>query len=545
MGIKRYVAMADNTIVNAFKSNLTIRATGSNAGYADIVETFSVYGRQGSSSVELSRILMKFPVNSITTDRTNGNIPASGSVNFFLRLYNAPHSKTVPQDYTLVAEPISKDWQEGTGLDLETYNDETLQMTGSNWMSASKTTAWTKTGGDYISTANAAYPYRWYSQSFATGLEDMELDITGLVELWAAGTVDNYGVGIHLTGAYEGYYKRTNDGTYVGWNENTTGSTISYYTKRFFARGTQYYFLRPTIEARWDSRTKDDRGDIYYSSSLAPVNDNINTLYLYNYVRGILRDIPASGDRTAGTDPIYVSFYSGSDDNSEPSGQAASSIATTRAAISLPTTLPRTWVPDGINPYVVTGAWVSTGIYSASFAITGTAAPLTKIFDVWHDGTGKNAPWASVEFATSSFVPINLSASQVIQKPTYHLNITNLKDLYRGDEISRFNLFIRQKYWKPTIYTIATDSMESMTVQSASYRVFRLMDGYEAIPYGTGSDIHTGLSYDISGNYFDFDMNLLEPGYAYGFKFSFYDPSLKSWTEQREIFKFRVEEYEY
>lgn len=545
MGIKRYVAMADNTIVNAFKSNLTIRATGSNAGYADIVETFSVYGRQGSSSVELSRILMKFPVNSITTDRTNGNIPASGSVNFFLRLYNAPHSKTVPQDYTLVAEPISKDWQEGTGLDLETYNDETLQMTGSNWMSASKTTAWTKTGGDYISTANAAYPYRWYSQSFATGLEDMELDITGLVELWAAGTVDNYGVGIHLTGAYEGYYKRTNDGTYVGWNENTTGSTISYYTKRFFARGTQYYFLRPTIEARWDSRTKDDRGDIYYSSSLAPVNDNINTLYLYNYVRGILRDIPASGDRTAGTDPIYVSFYSGSDDNSEPSGQAASSSATTRAAISLPTTLPRTWVPDGINPYVVTGAWVSTGIYSASFAITGTAAPLTKIFDVWHDGSGKNAPWASVEFATSSFVPINLSASQVIQKPTYHLNITNLKDLYRGDEISRFNLFIRQKYWKPTIYTIATDSMESMTVQSASYRVFRLMDGYEAIPYGTGSDIHTGLSYDISGNYFDFDMNLLEPGYAYGFKFSFYDPSLKSWTEQREIFKFRVEEYEY
>lgn len=545
MGIKRYVAMADNTIVNAFKSNLTTRATGSNAGYADIVETFSVYGRQGSSSVELSRILMKFPVNSITTDRTNGAIPASGSVNFFLRLYNAPHSKTVPQDYTLVVEPISKDWQEGTGLDLETYNDETLQMTGSNWMSASKTTAWTKTGGDYISTANAAYPFRWYSQSFATGLEDMELDITGLVELWAAGTVDNYGVGIHLTGAYEGYYKRANDGTYVGWNENPTGSTISYYTKRFFARGTQYYFLRPTIEARWDSTTKDDRGDIYYSSSLAPVNDNINTLYLYNYVRGTLRDIPASGDRTAGTDPIYVSFYSGSDDNSEPSGQAASSSATTRAAISLPTTLPRTWVPDDKNPYVVTGAWVSTGIYSASFALTSTAAPLTKIFDVWHDGSGKNAPWASVEFATSSFTPINLSASQAIQKPTYHLNITNLKDLYRGDEISRFNLFIRQKYWKPTIYTVATDSIESMTVQSASYRVFRLMDGYEAIPYGTGSNIHTGLSYDISGNYFDFDMNLLEPGYAYGFKFSFYDPSLRSWTEQREIFKFRVEEYEY
>ena len=84
-----------------------------------------------------------------------------------------------------------------------------------------------------------------------------------------------------------------------------------------------------------------------------------------------------------------------------------------------------------------------------------------------------------------------------------------------------------------------------MTVQSASYRIFRIRDAYEAIPYGTGSDVHTGLSYDISGNYFDFDMDLLEPGYAYAFKFSFYDPSLKTWSEQNESFKFRVEDYEY
>ena len=65
------------------------------------------------------------------------------------------------------------------------------------------------------------------------------------------------------------------------------------------------------------------------------------------------------------------------------------------------------------------------------------------------------------------------------------------------------------------------------------------------MPYGTGSDLHTGLSYDVSGNYFDFDMDLLESGYAYAFKFSFYDSSLQSWIEQDEAFKFRVEDYEY
>ena len=673
MAIKRYVANANNTIRNAYESDLSTRGTGSNTGKSDIVETFSIYGRQASSSVELSRILMKFPVGSITTDRTNGVIPASGSVNFFLRLYNAPHSRTVPEDYTLVVEPISEDWEEGVGLDLTTYKDLTYGNTGSNWImrtskdlaeitkvvfssdtladygaaaganyikmyntatryniwfndgsgdsapsatgteievDISSTTAakasiaaqfssvidgdsafittidptnaaivyvtaslsggatdasvagtlggiamviqqtgnnatpWDKAGGDYVTTANAAYPWRWYNQTFATGLEDIEIDITELVELWNAGTINNYGVGIHLTGTAEGYYTQADDGTYSGYIENTTGSTISYYTKRFFARGTQYFFMRPTIEARWDSTIKDDRGDTYYSSSLAPVNDNINTLYLYNYIRGVLRDIPGIDGTDDAEGSIYVSFYSGSDDNSEPSGQAASSSATTRAAIQLPTTLPRLWVTED-NPYVVTGAWVETGVYSASFAITGASAPLTKVFDVWHDGSGKNNPWASVEYVTSSFRPTNFSASQTIRKPVYHLNITNLRDKYRNDETARFNLFVREKYWDPTVYTVANTAVESSTIQSASYRVFRVMDAYEAIPYGTGSDIPTGLSYDISGNYFDFDMSLLESGYAYGFKFSFYDPSLSSWTEQRQVFKFRVEDYEY
>jgi len=65
------------------------------------------------------------------------------------------------------------------------------------------------------------------------------------------------------------------------------------------------------------------------------------------------------------------------------------------------------------------------------------------------------------------------------------------------------------------------------------------------VPYGTGSDLHTVLSYDVSGNYFDFDMDLLDPGYSYGFRFAFYDPAVDSWLEQPYTFKFRVEDYEY
>ena len=76
------------------------------------------------------RILIKFPVTDISTDRTNSDIPASGSVSFYLRMYNAEHSKTVPRDYTLTVLTVSQSWQEGVGLDLEGYKDLTLEQPG-------------------------------------------------------------------------------------------------------------------------------------------------------------------------------------------------------------------------------------------------------------------------------------------------------------------------------------------------------------------------------------------------------------------------------
>jgi len=91
MATKKYFAIADNTISNAFDQTLlsSNRATGSNMGAADILEVFQIYGQATTSSAELSRILIKFNTTDISTDRTDGKIPASGSVKFFLNLYNA------------------------------------------------------------------------------------------------------------------------------------------------------------------------------------------------------------------------------------------------------------------------------------------------------------------------------------------------------------------------------------------------------------------------------------------------------------------------
>ena len=94
MSIKRYTAIYDNTLTNAYQENLTTRGTGSNMGLADSLEIFSIYAQKSSSSYELSRVLAQFPVITadatvtIQSDRTAGTIPASGSVDFYLQLYN-------------------------------------------------------------------------------------------------------------------------------------------------------------------------------------------------------------------------------------------------------------------------------------------------------------------------------------------------------------------------------------------------------------------------------------------------------------------------
>jgi len=115
MAIARYVADADNTITNAFEADLSTRGTGSNMGYADSIEIFSIYGQTSGSagqSQELSRALMRFPITSIVGDRAAGTIPASGSVSFYLRVHNAAHPFTLPQNFNLVVAPVSQSWTE-------------------------------------------------------------------------------------------------------------------------------------------------------------------------------------------------------------------------------------------------------------------------------------------------------------------------------------------------------------------------------------------------------------------------------------------------
>ena len=599
--IRRFYATKDNTITNAFDEGLVTRGTGSNMGASDVLEVFSIYGQSSSSSgfsSELARVLIEFPITEISSSRAAGNIPASGSVSWYLKMFNAPHSQTVPSDFTIVVSAISQSWQEGYGIDMDYYEDKTRDGIGSNWINAVERTAatatldltsgitltsvakgttrntntfktvinaaaanpgeavlvsftgsataitasitpddevttlttaelvelinngsvagktvtvsdslslrelqtatgggsdsladggegdnvtatfggasgqWTSAGGDYHASPT-------FTQTFETGLEDLEIDVSELVEQWITGSAGggktNYGFGVKFIDATE-----------------TTNR--SFFTKKFFARDSEFYYQRPVLEARWDSARRDDRGYFYASSSPVSANENLNKLYLYNSVRGRLRDYP---------------------------------IAPTSASIRLSTT-----AGTGSSLVSASVGRVSTGIYSASIAVDTSAST---VHDIWYSG--------SIGYHTGTISVKSFESFGYNPEDTYVLSMPSLRKEYRKDQTHRLNLYVRQKNWSPNIHTLAVrSSIPSLIIPSASFQLRRCIDDFVVVPYGTGSltePAHTGLSYDVSGNYFDLDTSYLETGYLYDVQYSFYDEE-NGWEEQPYRFKFRV-----
>ena len=500
MAIKRFFANKNNTITNAFKADLSTRATGSNMGESDVLEVFHLYGQasgtNGGGTDELSRVLIDFPVTTdIAAARTAGTIPASGNVDFYLRMFDAPHTETTPTQITLTVAAISQSWTQGTGLDMTTYKNNGV----SNWIKAASSTTWkegtegTEVEGGSFHTGSLAVTS---SQYFARGTEDLTVSVTHQVEEWLKGNTGSYGFGVFLTSSQE-------------------TDQESHYTKKFFASGSEFFFKRPIIEARWDDSIKDDSTNFYISSSRATATDNLNTIYFYNYVRGQLANLPSS--TTAG--PIWLSIYSGSSDNTQPSG----------SKLYLP-------VGGGVatkgDTNITGGQTTTTGIYSASFAYVSSS--VTQFFPVWHYNS-------TTYYTGSAITPKSFDHGSVYPIKDYVVNVTNLKTVYSPKDAARFQLYVRPRDWNPTIYTVAKTKIENKIIEKAYWQLRRVVDDLIIIDYGngTGNGAYTLMSYDASGSYFDLDMSMLEAGYSYELKFMFNvagDDQV-----QNNSFKFRVE----
>ena len=257
MSVKKFFAIADTTITNALKEDLSTRATDSNMGLSDSLEIFYIYGQNPDPEApevekrEEARIIIKFDTDSIK-QYYNNVFPQS--VKFVLKMSNAEHPYTLPRGYSAKIYKLVESFSEGQGVDMESYKDEGP----ASWTNRELNTAWTNPGAFQGTETLVA------TQLFDTGVEDMEVDITSYIE-----------------GLFNG---DTDDGLIILLEEPVTTGITNFYTKKFFSRSSEFFFKRPVIEARDSNTNSDDRGKFYKASPF--VTSNEQNIYLYNSIGG-------------------------------------------------------------------------------------------------------------------------------------------------------------------------------------------------------------------------------------------------------------------
>jgi hypothetical protein len=241
----------------AEKDSTLYQASSSlNAGLDEVLEVRKDVSDTGDS-VNVSRILVKFDINSISSSINDGTVT---NPRFFLNLYDA-NSNNLATSQSLYAYPTSGSWVMGDG---HSY-DNPVTTEGCSW--------YYKDGGTdrtQWEPAVSASGGTWYSgsgfeasHSISHKTIDIRMDVTDIVDKWLTQTVPNEGFMIKRDG-------------HVG-NLNSSkdeGSTARFGNLLFFSSDTHTKYP-PTLETVWDDSQ-------WSTGSLSPLTKtNIEDMVIY------------------------------------------------------------------------------------------------------------------------------------------------------------------------------------------------------------------------------------------------------------------------
>lgn len=427
--IYRIYPTKDTWITNRYILPNATRLTGANVGQSEELQVFKQPGISGAigslGSSSLGRALLQFDFTAFTALTASGDIPTAGGT-FTLRLNHKTHGDTLPFSFDLTVEPVSSSWDEGRGIDV-VLGDAGV----ANWERRNGSNYWTTFGGDFLS-ANVT------SSHFDTGYEDLEADVTSLVNSWNSGTVPNNGLAVAMTATVEA------DSNYG-----------NYYVKKFYSRQSDYEDRRPYIEYRVNDFVGDDRANMQWNRT--------GSLFIYNVVGGQFVDL-------AGQVVMAVSDASG---------------------VLL----------------TVTASHGTTGIYSASFALPTGSYSGSLFYDSWRAG-GVSLTTGTFTFATPP--PVTTLTQNVLTA-----RIRNMQTEYLPEDVVLFEVLFRKK--NHVVPVLSTSSLNTVPyiVEHAYYAIENDATRERVVPFGTGSQLHTRLSYGGTGNSFRLYMTNLHSGNVY------------------------------
>jgi|TARA_R110000824_G_scaffold62352_2_gene165147 hypothetical protein len=481
-------ASKDTYITNKIINN-SFRATDANLGSAGTLDLFKLYDENtiGSETkpIELSRLLIKFPISEIAKMDTDGVLDITdSSFKCTVKLHDVYGGQTTPSNFKAILFPLAIDFDEGPGMDVVNYSD----VSSSNFITASITNGsavkWSKPGAMSSGSLGASNIDVYTSgslslttgptnvslspvQTFETGREDLIIDVTRIVSGTVSGQIPDKGFLIALSGSYE-------------------KNEFSYFVKRFASRDVQVAALRPKLTISFDDSMTDRHSDFIFNVS--------SSLYLRNFQYGTLANIVSNtaGATLSGKDCMVVKLESGSFKETYKVSQ------------------------------VLNGRHRQTGVYSASFAVSSFDSILSEQANLTGSITF-NEVWTNtaetITFLSSSLTikRANRSITNTQNQNNLLVTVLNVNDEYRAGEIVNVRVFAEDRD-RPVSFVRTPYEKKSQIFAEMYYRVRDVVDGKIIIAFDKSNN-STKLSTDSDGMFFDFYTDSLPRGRMYAFDF--------------------------
>lgn len=451
-----------------------VRQTTANVGAGGSLDLFKLYGIthtfSGSTKLpntELSRVLVKFDLDPLRQLVAAGKVDLNNpSFSCKLYLHDVYGGQPTPANFTVSVYPLSASFDEGLGRDVVYYSDYDV----CNWLTASSGNPWFVTGCAGASGPPTACDYFSSSlaqQTFVTGEEDLDVDVTAMVSSTLAGTFPDEGFRISFAAGLE-------------------VDTHTYFVKRFASRTAYNQDLRPKLLVKYDDSIQDDTNNMYM--------DSAGTMFLRNYVRNVRTNLLSSSTPVTGLNSLilqlvtpvsggtYSLYFTGSQHYSGFNAQ----VGLYSASVAVPSTIPTLQVQ-----------------LQASGSITFT--PIWRSFD------------GTVAYLTGSAFKVHppQRGAQSLDPRRYEVSIAGLRDHLRTDELTtlRVNLFDRNSpvFHQPVKLPIETPGA---VVRDVHYQIRDAVTKRAVVPFDTTKN-STRISNDSSGMYFKLDAGNLTVGHTY------------------------------
>lgn len=490
------------------------RSYNSNTGLAGTLDLYSlfdesyVYDASGSlltSSVrEKSRVLIEFDYAKIQELEDRAKIDLNSSnYTCSLKLIDVYGGQSTPNNFVLELLPLALAWSEGRGSDVVAYQhvDATNWITAS--LSGSQAVTWSLPGASatgsltdlnvdvYVSgNLGSGNQFLGKTAFFATGAENLEIDVTNLVSASLGGLMPN-------------------NGFRIAYTEGEEEEDKTYFVKRFGTRHAQNVDLRP----RLDVTTTADI--IRCDKARAAFSPLTQKFFLFNESLTGYSNFYNGGQEITGANCLVLSITTSKD------------VKYLTSSFSVPHNMTISYLTKSI-------AYFSTSFNVSQFTIGSQSVPGTYYADVLMDPY-QNADLLAylsgsvtekVKFSANWLNPINeqvLHKEKIFFAPyagiqdtnidrNYVMNIYNLKSLYskQANGYQRFRVYIQDYNTEMTAYQTPC-KQRSEIVPGMKYRVKKAYQNIEYIPFCAATE----LSYDENGMFFDLYITDFDVGSVY------------------------------